>query len=69
MLKKTYTLYLWDGAAAPVGFEPALCISDAEAIRRAREILEERDDLEAVEVHFGGDMLFRIHRPRPMGWE
>lgn len=66
-LQKTYTLYLWDGAETSVGFEPALCVSDAQAIRRAREILDGRPDLEAVEVHFAGQSLFRIGRPRPMG--
>ncbi|MFI4975770.1 MAG: hypothetical protein ACHP84_14615 [Caulobacterales bacterium] len=56
---RTYTLYLCDGGA-DVRFEPALCESDFEAMGRARELLAQHPECEAVEVYFGDDCLFRV---------
>jgi hypothetical protein len=56
---KTYTLYLRDGSD-DVRFEAALCSSDIEAMARARLVLSEHPECEAVEVFFGGDQLFRL---------
>ncbi|HXQ16156.1 MAG TPA: hypothetical protein VN814_16175 [Caulobacteraceae bacterium] len=58
---KTYTLYLRDGSD-DVRFEPAMCSSDAEALARARMLLSEHPECEAVDVFFGGDQLFRFGR-------
>lgn len=58
---KTYTLYLRDGVDR-VRFEPSMCRTDAEAMARARKLLELNPECKAVEVLFGNDLLFRINR-------
>jgi len=58
---KTYTMYLVDPDDRS-RFEPALCESHAEAMRRARELLEAHPDCEAIDVSFGPDHLFRVGR-------
>ena len=68
-MKKTYTLYLLNGDGARHGFEPALCDTDAEAIGRARELIEADPALAGVEICFGDQTLFRVHRSRSTGWE
>lgn len=68
-MKKTYTLYLLNGDGARCGFEPAMCDTDAEAIGRARELLDGDPALSGVEICFGDQTLFRVHRARPTGWE
>ena len=57
---KTYTLYLRHQDGAQLGFEPALCNSDSEAMARARELLAQRPDADAVDVNFGEDHLYRV---------
>ena len=54
---KTYTLYLIDGGTR---FEPALCLSDVDAMARARELLLSHPECEAIDVFFGSDHLFRV---------
>ena len=58
---KTYTLYLRDGRD-DAGFEPALCATDAQAMGRAREMLELREACEAIDVYLGDDFLCRVNR-------
>ena len=61
---KTYTLYMRDDGAA-VRFVPAMCASDAEAIRRARELLADHPECATIEVVFGEQLLFTIARDGP----
>jgi hypothetical protein len=56
---KTYTVYLRDGSA-DARFEPILCLCDAEAMARARVLLAEHPECEAVEVFFGDDPISRL---------
>lgn len=58
---KTYTIYLRDGGEA-TRFEPALCRSDLEALTRARLLLAQHTECEAVEVFFGETCLFHVGR-------
>lgn len=62
MIHKTYTFYLLDSGRV-VGFEPALCANDAEAMGRAREVLGRASSCDAVDVYFGEDRLFGVARP------
>ena len=59
----TYTLYLRGGPNSPDPFEPFLGRTGSEAIERARTLLEQRPQYEAVEVFFGDNRLFRVQRP------
>jgi hypothetical protein len=59
---KTYTLFLRNGEEPPAAFEPALCRTDAEALGKARELLERRPEFDTVEVCFGDTLLFRLGR-------
>ncbi len=68
-MKKTYTLYLLNGDGDRHGFEPALCETDAEAIGRARELIEGDAAVSGVEVCFDATTLFRVHRAGGGGWE
>jgi hypothetical protein len=63
-LLKTYTLYLRDGGG-DVRFEPALCGTDAQAMARARELLQRHEVCEAIDVHLGDDFICRVNRPPP----
>ena len=56
---KTYTLFLCDGGDDK-RFEPTLARTDFDAIARARELLTQHPECEAVEVFFGHDLLFRV---------
>jgi hypothetical protein len=58
----TYTLYLRGARGKPDRFEPFLGRSGGEAIGRARELLEQNPDYEAVDVCFGDTELFRVQR-------
>jgi hypothetical protein len=63
-LLKTYTIFLRDGGDHD-RFEPSLCRSDADALSRARALLAQHPECEAVEVFFGSDLLFRVEaRPQ-----
>ena len=58
---KTYTLYLRDGRD-DAGFEPALCVTDAQAMGCARELLDVHDACEAIDIYLGDDFLCRVNR-------
>ena len=58
----TYTLYLQGAAEGPDSFEPFMARSGGEAMERARTLLEERPECNAVEVFFGETQLFRVQR-------
>ncbi len=45
-----------------IGFEPALCANDVEAMRRAREALGSAVTCDAVDVYFGDQRLFGVAR-------
>ena len=56
----TYTMYLRrDGEIGPE-FEPVICANDADAIRKARELLNTRFDVESVDVYFGDQLLVTV---------
>jgi hypothetical protein len=57
---RTYTVYLRNGGGDDASFIPCLCRSDTEALSQARALLAEHPECEAVEVFFGGDLLFRV---------
>jgi len=66
---KTYTLYLIRGDEPAAAFEPVLCRTDAEALGRARQLLERRAEFDTVEVCFGETVLFRLGRaPSADAW-
>lgn len=53
---KTYELVM-EGPEGPMGFVPVTCRSEADAMARARQLIEERG-LSAVEVrHFGAHVF------------
>jgi hypothetical protein len=58
---RTYTLFLYDGTEPP-RFEPALCRTPAEAMERAREVLDRSPECRSVEVFFGETRLFEVLR-------
>jgi hypothetical protein len=60
VIAKTYTMYLLaDGRV--VGFEPAMCANEVDAMRRARELLAGAD-YDGVDVYFGDERLFGLGR-------
>lgn len=59
---KTYTLYLKNGEEPAGTFEPALCRDDAEALGKARELLDSRPEFDTVEICFGDTVLFELGR-------
>ena len=63
-LLKTYTLFLRDGGDGN-RFEPAMCRSEFDALTRARKLLSQHPECEAVEVFFGHDLLFRVEANPP----
>ena len=60
-LLKTYTLFLIDNQPTP-RFEPLMALTDADALGRARELLDAHPEYETVEVCFGQEVLFRVGR-------
>jgi hypothetical protein len=58
---KTYTLFL-RGGGDEGRFEPALCLTASEAMARARELLADHAECEAIEVFLGDSLLFRVAR-------
>ena len=58
---KTYTFYLRDSGQTD-RFVPAMCATDAEAIRRGRILLADHPECETVEVVFDNSLLFTIDR-------
>jgi hypothetical protein len=60
---KTYTLFLRNGETPSSAFESVLCRSDAEALGQARQLLEQRDEFDTVEVCFGDTLLFCLAAP------
>lgn len=64
VVPKTYTLYLRDGGEK-VRFEPAMCLSHAEAMARARALLGAHPECEEIEVFFGEDRLFVVAQTPP----
>lgn len=60
-LPKTYTLYIRDNGDHG-RFEPAMCMTDVEAMARARALLVAHPDCETVEAFFGDKYLFSVWR-------
>ncbi len=56
---KTYTFYLRDGSDT-VRFEPALCLTDVDAMARVRALLAIHTECEMIEVYFGDERLFSV---------
>lgn len=56
----TYTMYLERAGGDQRDFEPVLCANDADAIRKAREILAARPEVTAVDVFFGEQLLVTV---------
>ena len=66
-LLKTYTLYLRTRRGERKGFEHAMVESTTVLVDRALDLLEERPDVEAVDVCFGETELFQVTRPGSEG--
>ncbi len=58
---KTYTFYLRDGGD-DVRFEPAMCLTDAQAMAHAHLLLKTHTPCYAIEVFFGRERLFSVGR-------
>jgi predicted dinucleotide-binding enzyme len=56
----TYTMYLRRDAEARPDFEPVICANDADAIRKARALLQARPGVKAVDVYFGDQLLVTV---------
>jgi predicted dinucleotide-binding enzyme len=56
----TYTMYLRQADEGPPDFEPVICANDADAIRKARELLNSRPGVESVDVYFGDQLLVTV---------
>jgi len=59
----TYTAYLRGPGYAPNAFEPLMCDSGSELMRRVREILDRHPDCETVDVYLGDTELFQVRQP------
>lgn len=57
---KTYALFLRGDRDKPQQFQAATCKTDAEALQRARALLVNHPECEAVDVFFGDTELFRV---------
>jgi hypothetical protein len=53
-------MYLRRVGEAEPEFEPVICANDADAIRKARELLSARPDVQSVDVYFGDQPLVTI---------
>lgn len=60
-IHRTFELYLDDGSGA-LSFEALTCVGREELLPAVRRILEERRQLQAVEVRELGVPLFRVGR-------
>ena len=59
---QTYELYLREGAQAQPRFEPLTCSTAAQAMQKARTLLDTDGAIASVEVRLAGEHLFTLER-------
>ena len=59
---QTYELYLRESADGPPRFRPLTCKTASDAMRMARELLADEQEVVLVEVRLAGEHLFTVAR-------